>query len=241
MSSQTILLGLCGGLETVAAGAAAGADFLEVSVQGSLVPAEKDETRFEANLASSTGLPVPTRCANLFLPAGLPCVGPAAHEAALLAYAERVFARARRAGIGCIVFGSGGARAQFVALLKNIAPLAERENVTLAVEPLNVGECNFINTLEEGAEVVETCDHPYVMLLADTYQMGFAGEGRMPSGDLEKSCVTSTSPSIPRGGIRGRTGRITCGGSRHCKRWATREECPSSVDGNISPRRSGRR
>ena len=188
-SEQTILIGICGGSGGAAAAISAGADYLEVGVQSFLAPADRDGATFEANLAAIGESRLPVRRANLFLPAGLPCVGPAADEAALLAYAERAFARAQRAGIGCIVFGSGGARAvpigvpvesareQFVELLQHMAPLAERAGVTLVIEPLNTGECNFVNTLAEGAEIVEACGQPAVMLLGDTYHMGFSGEG----------------------------------------------------------------
>ena len=189
MSKRTIPLGICGGLDAAHVAAQAGGDFLEVSVQGFLDPADEAAERFEANLAAVSERCPPVRRANLFLPAGLPCVGPAADRPALHAYAERAFARANRAGIRCIVFGSGGARnvparypverarEQFVALLKDLAPRAEQAGVTLVIEPLNTGECNFVNTLAEGASIVEDCGHPAVMLLADTYHMGYSGEG----------------------------------------------------------------
>jgi len=41
----------------------------------------------------------------------------------------------------------------------------------LVVEPLNKAECNFINSLAEGAEAVERANHPNVQLLADYYHM----------------------------------------------------------------------
>ncbi len=185
---QAFPIGICGGLEAASAAWSAGADYLEVSVQGFLDAANEDAALFEANLAAAAGQRPLVRRANLFLPAKLPCVGPAADEAALLAYAERAFARAQRAGIGCIVFGSGGARTvppgvsvasargQFITLLQNLAPLAQRASITLVVEPLNTRECNFVNTLAEGAEIVEACGQPAVGLLADTYHMGFSGE-----------------------------------------------------------------
>lgn len=188
-SERVIPVGICGGLEAAPAAGSAGADYLEVSVQGFLDAADEDAALFEANLAASAGQHPPVRRANLFLPARLPCIGPAADEAALLAYAERAFARAQRTGIGCIVFGSGGARTvppgvsagsareQFVALLRNMAPLAESAGITLVVEPLNTRECNFVNTLAEGADIVAACGHPAVGLVADTYHMGFSGEG----------------------------------------------------------------
>ena len=189
MAIQTLPLGICGGLDDAAAVLQAGADYLEVNVQVFLAPGDPDETRFEANLASADGLCPPVRNACLFLPASLPCVGPAVDDAVLLAYAGRAFARAKKAGVRHIVFGSGGARKvpagfpmarakeQMIEFLQNIAPLAGNEDVTVVIEPLNAQECNFINTLAEGAELIEACGHPNVRLLGDTYHMGFSNEG----------------------------------------------------------------
>ena len=92
------------------------------------------------------------------------------------------------AGIGFIVFGSGGSRsvpegwskedaaAQIVDVLRHIAPAAERHGVTIVMEPLNSGECNILNSLAEAAEVVEKAEHPSVKLLADLYHMAVDGE-----------------------------------------------------------------
>ena len=185
------MLGLCADLESTTTIRDAGADFLEVNVQHFLVPGE-DDAHFAPRQEVATRLAFPIRCANCFLPASLPCVGPAVDQAALLAYAENTFSRAARIGIQCLVFGSGGARnvpagfpvararEQFVNLLLRLAPLADRASVTIAIEPLNPQECNFLHTLEEGAEIVEACRHERIRLLADTYHMGFSGEG--PAG-----------------------------------------------------------
>jgi sugar phosphate isomerase/epimerase len=183
------LLGICAGLEAGPDIELAGGAFLEANVQSFLVPADDDEARFAPQLEAASKLALPVRCANSFLPASLPCVGEHVDERALSGYAQRAFARAAQAGIDRIVFGSGAARnmpagfcatrarEQFIGYLKTIAPWAEQAGVTIVIEPLNAGECNFINTLQEGAEIVEACGHPGVALLADTYHMGFSGEG----------------------------------------------------------------
>ena len=181
-------IGICSGPENLAIIEHAGADFMEANVQNFLLPGESDE-RFtsQREAASRSGFPI--RCANCFLPASLPCVGPAVDETALVAYVETAFARAREIGIHFIVFGSGGsrrvpegfslaqAREQFVGLLQKIAPLAENTAVTVVVEPLHAKECNFINTVQEGAEIVAACGHTNVGLMADTFHMGFSAEG----------------------------------------------------------------
>jgi sugar phosphate isomerase/epimerase len=184
----TPLLGICAGIETGPIIERAGAAFLEVSVQRFLIPGEP-EASFAPHLQAASNLGCPIRCANVFLPANLPCVGEAVDEPALLAYAETAFARAAQVGIKRIAFGSGKAREipvgysqtrardQFIGFLKTIAPAAARAEVIIVIEPLNVKECNFINTLSEGAGIVEECGHPNIGLLADTYHMGSAQEG----------------------------------------------------------------
>jgi sugar phosphate isomerase/epimerase len=43
--------------------------------------------------------------------------------------------------------------------------------VTIVIEPLNRSETNLINSLEEGAAIVEAVGHPNVQLLCDIYHM----------------------------------------------------------------------
>jgi sugar phosphate isomerase/epimerase len=111
------------------------------------------------------------------------CVGPAPLHEEILKFGEISFRRAQKAGIKIIVFGSGGARAipegfsaeearsQFVSLCKQLAPLAKKYNVVISLEPLNTRECNFINSLAEGAEIAEAVNHESFRLLADMYHM----------------------------------------------------------------------
>jgi sugar phosphate isomerase/epimerase len=52
-----------------------------------------------------------------------------------------------------------------------MGPLAQAHAVTVVVEPLQKQECNFINTVTEGADIVRAVDHPHIRLLADIYHM----------------------------------------------------------------------
>jgi sugar phosphate isomerase/epimerase len=63
-----------------------------------------------------------------------------------------------------------------VGHLKRWGPLAGPSGVTIAAEALQKSECNIINTLLEGAELVRRAAHPAVRLLADTYHMDTDGE-----------------------------------------------------------------
>ena len=98
-------------------------------------------------------------------------------------YAETAFRRAKISGVEIIVFGSGRSRQipkgfsreeaiqQFIKLCSQIGPVAAKYGVTIVIEPLNKTECNFINSVAEGGEIVKDINHPNIMLLADIYHM----------------------------------------------------------------------
>lgn len=164
-----------------------GLDYLEESVTGFLVPFD-EESVFLANLERAHSLTVPIKAANELFSPGIKCVGPEADREFLVDYAHQVFYRAAHAGIELIAFDSPAAREipegvapgqafeDLVILLGQIAPLAEMYRVRLALEPINAGECNFINTLEDASCVLEAVRHPSLGLLANLYHMALQGE-----------------------------------------------------------------
>ena len=176
-----IPIGICASVAKAGLLAQAGADYLEENVQTYLRPEEP--------AVSFTPTALPVRAANCFLPGKLKITGHETHHDHIVRYAETAFRRAAQAGIQIIVFGSGGsrnipdgfprdaARSQFLALLRMFGPPAAPHGVTVAVEPLNRGEYNFINSLAEGAALVAACNHPHIRLLADIYHMLHEGEG----------------------------------------------------------------
>ena len=174
--------------------AAAGYSFIEENVRSFLVPAETD-TVFEQNLLLLKESKLPVEACNSFLPGNLKCVGPAPLHEEILKFGESAFRRARIAGVKTVVFGSGGARAipdgfpreeakkQFISICKQLSPFAQKYNVTISLEPLNTEECNFINSLAEGAEIVKAINHENFRLLADIYHM--LKENESPSNILK--------------------------------------------------------
>ena len=115
-------------------------------------------------------------------------VGPSTDHDKILAWAETTFRRAERAGIRYIVFGSGKSRKvpdgfsretaeeQFVRLCKRLGPVAARYRVTVVIEPLNSRETNLINSVSEGASIVERVNHKNIRLLCDLFHMTADGE-----------------------------------------------------------------
>ena len=172
--------GVCADLNVAPALAKAGFDFLELNVQTHLKPQEPEEA-FRPILKQIRACPLPCKAANCFVPANLKITGEDIGRKRLRAYAQVAFDRARRAGIETIVFGSGGARRvpdgfprnraweQLVEFGRMIGPLAGKQGVTVAVEPLNRQECNVLTTVAEGAAYVREVNHPAIRLLADAY------------------------------------------------------------------------
>ena len=162
--------------------ASAGYSFVEESVREFLIPAEADSI-FEQKLSLLRESKLPVEACNSFLPGNLKCVGPTPAHEEILKLGETAFKRAQVAGVKIIVFGSGGARAipdgfsrdeannQFISLCRKLAPLAQRNNVVISLEPLNSQECNFINSVAEGGEIVKAVNHQNFRLLADIYHM----------------------------------------------------------------------
>lgn len=161
--------------------------FLEESVSRFLAPREDDE-HFNANLSKLKESKLKVYAVNGFLPGDLKCVGPDDNTDKILTFAETTFSRMQKAETKILVFGSGGsrripegfdpeiARKQFISINKKIAPLAEKYKVTIVLEPLNYGETNLLNTLEEGITYTSEVNHPNIRLLADFFHMLRNGE-----------------------------------------------------------------
>ncbi len=178
--------GICGGPDAFAA-RPEGLDYLECTV-GHLLPRE-DDAAFEAALGQLQGACAPFLAANCFLPGDLKSTGEDVDCAALDAYVATAFARAQTVGIKRIVFGSGGSRQvpdgfdkeeafqQLVDHCKRFGDIAATRDIVIVIEPLQVAECNIINTVREGTKLVRAVDHPNVKVLADFYHMACDGEG----------------------------------------------------------------
>jgi sugar phosphate isomerase/epimerase len=161
--------------------------FIEAHVVNHLRP-EATDADFEAHRTAALACPLPTPAANVLFPPDLKVTGPAVDYARMERYAEKAFARAKAINLHTIVFGSAGARMmpdgwsaargfqQYVDAVKLIAPLAARHGVTIVVEALNRGECNLINTLDEGAEAARIVNLPNVKLVADIFHLLRNGE-----------------------------------------------------------------
>lgn len=126
---------------------------------------------------------------NLF-PAGLRLLDPASSPGAAGAYLERLLPRCRRLRCRRLVFGSGKARSLLSGqsreegydilgrlLAETVLPLCREYGMEVLIEPLNAGICNFIWTLEEGAELIARCGGGASLLADSLHLMGQPGIG----------------------------------------------------------------
>ncbi len=174
-------LGICvgGDAEKVKVAKECGFDYVE-SCFDMLV---KDEVfaPFKAALEENG---MPCLAVNCFLPGTLKVTGNDVDFDKLTAHISKGMANAKTLGIQKVVFGSGGARnvpegfayadayRQIAKFLREIAgPLAEKNGLTVVIEPLRRKDSNIINSAQEGAAVAAIADHPSVKSLVDLYHM----------------------------------------------------------------------
>lgn len=162
--------------------AAVGYDCVEESVSRFLVP-DKSDAEFQQILEEQRQLGAKVVSCNGFFPGHLRIVGDTTMHEELLAWGETALRRAQMAEMSYIVLGSGRSRKvpegfskekatrQFVDLCKQLGPIAEKYKIVIVIEPLNSGETNLINSVEEGAQIVEMVNHPHIQLLCDIYHM----------------------------------------------------------------------
>jgi sugar phosphate isomerase/epimerase len=187
-----MLIGICGNPEIAPAARAAEYDYLELNTQAHL-QGEADDAVFEPILEQIKKCGMPCLAANVFVPGHLKITGPEVDFPRLTRYVSIVMQRAERAGVRTIVFGSGGARripdgfdrarayAQLVTFGRMLGLICADHGVTIALEPLNRGETNIINSVSEGLLYVKDVNHPSFRLLIDAYHWAKENE---PTADI---------------------------------------------------------
>jgi len=172
--------GFCGGIEQASLIKSWGFDYLEPA----LAPlAGLSEPDFAVVLKEYEKCGIPCLACNGFLPRSLQIVGTHVDDAANERYVRGALARASRLGAATVVFGSSGSRSipagfpagrawtQLTAFAAMAAPIAAIYGITLAFEPLNAIECNFINRAGEAWLLVQAVQQDHFKVLADYYHM----------------------------------------------------------------------
>jgi len=160
---------------------AAGADYLEFGV--GVTDADNDSTKLDVLRAALDGGPLGIEAFNGFIPPHHRITGPNVDLPKLLNYASTALKRCKQIGGKVVVLGSGGARSvpegfsmdtareQFIQFGTELGPIAEAAGITIAIEPLNQREDNLINSVGQGAAIMDEIAHPSIRLLADLYHI----------------------------------------------------------------------
>jgi sugar phosphate isomerase/epimerase len=134
------------------------------------------------------GLGIPMEACNNFFPASIRLTGEEASLPKTLEYARRATAKAAEMGAKIIVLGSSGAknipagfpyaraREQLFTLLHALQEIVQPLDITVALEPLNTLESNFVCSVTEGLAIVQEVGLSHIQLLADYYHMRMEDE-----------------------------------------------------------------
>jgi sugar phosphate isomerase/epimerase len=162
---------------------AAGGDYAELTVAGSVMGG--DEAAF-AQLVEQIGTsPIKPLAYNVFLPGDRTIVGPAVDHDWLKNYSQEALARiAQLSGPGAIVvLGSGRSRSipadfdrataldQLADFLGQLGALAKPSGITIALEHLRRAESNVFTGLRESGDFLRERNLPNVHLLVDLYHL----------------------------------------------------------------------
>ena len=173
--------GICYPPDRTPAVVEAGFDFVEWPMSRTV--GEMDDEEYQSLRGLARTLPIVPEAWNVMLPRTIMVVGPDADLPAMKDYVEQAFARAGELGGKVVVFGSGGSRnvpegwsrddgiRQFDEACAVAGEVAARHDITVAIEPLNRGETNLVNSVSEAFEVVERVGHQSVKLLSDLYHV----------------------------------------------------------------------
>ena len=164
----------------------AGFDYIETALSALYTATEREITEF---ISALDGNKIKCEAVNGLFPSGIALTGEQADFAKASDYINLIFEKTKKMGFKRVVFGSGGARKypegfpkekaikQIIEIIKNfVIPAAEKYDFTLAIEELNRGETNLVNTFEEAKNLAEQINHPRVKVLADLYHMGIENE-----------------------------------------------------------------
>jgi sugar phosphate isomerase/epimerase len=173
------------GAEAIPLFAELGYDYVELPLAQIM---ELSEEGFSDLLRGIRAGGIPAEACNNFFPARVRLTGGDAKLDAALEYARGAADRAAAMGVKLIVLGSSGAKnippgfsrekaaEQFKEFLFNLQGIVEALGLTVALEPLNTKESNFITTAAEALPLARSLSLDNVKLLVDYYHLRMENE-----------------------------------------------------------------
>lgn len=173
-------IGICTSLDNLEKVAKMGFDYIELAVSGI---ASMDSGEFSSTIHKMENAAIPCEALNILFPGNIRLTGPEVDMENIKKYLDNALARVSQLGGKVVVFGSGGPRRipedwdrekaweQLKDVAKITGDIAGKYDIIIAMEPLNKGETNILNSVSEGFRFVQEVAHPNVKLLADFYHM----------------------------------------------------------------------
>jgi len=176
-----VRFGCCASIEAIPNLAQWGYDYVELSA--SAVMPEQTDKEFTPQHDRILAAGITAEAYNCFLPGDLKIVGPDLDVDRIERYVRTAVRRMSELGGKIAVVGSGGsrnvpegfshddARSQLAVFFRLAGDAAREHGMLIAIEPLNKGECNVINSTREARELARRIGHTHIRVLADIYHM----------------------------------------------------------------------
>lgn len=168
------------GVELISAAKSVGFDYLELPLAEMMTTSDSVREEIRQSLKQNN---ISCEACNNFFPKTFRLTGDSVDTNGVMDYVNKAFEFASSLGVKRVVFGSGPAKnvpdgfpmergyGQVVELLKSVAPIAEKNNLIVAIEPLRQAECNLINTFEDGVRLAKDVNSEHVKVLVDFYHL----------------------------------------------------------------------
>lgn len=162
-----------------------GYDYIELSLSNLVLLNEGEREKLITRLKQSA---LPCESCNNFFPSSLKLTGTNVDWVKITEYVQKALKMAMQVGAKNVVFGSGLAKTipdgfpksaayeQLIELCCLIDPIAKETGIVVAIEPLRKAECNIINTVEEGLQLMNDANCSNIKMLVDYYHMSVEGE-----------------------------------------------------------------
>ena len=181
-----------------------GYDYIETGLSGLYASSAQEIADFTGVLSENK---IMCEAVNVFFPGEIALAGENADFKKARDYVSEVCEKTKNVGFKVAVFGSGRSRycpegfskeramEQIIKVTGEIlAPAAEKYNFVIAIEELNKGETNTINSLSEAEYVAKQVNNKNIKVLADIYHIAKEGDtlASLKDTDLLAHCHISS-------------------------------------------------
>lgn len=178
-------IGICTTIDQIEVMEKMGFDYIEPKL---VDIAHMTDNEYQEALVRVNNSDIKCEAFNVLFPGDIRLVGANVDRNGIKTYLMGAFERISGLGARVVVFGSGGARkvpknyaleegwGDLVNIARMVGETASQYDIAIAMEPLNRGETNIINSVGEGIRFANEVNHPNIRLLADFYHMRLENE-----------------------------------------------------------------